>query len=173
MQIPNGYWPSHLKERALSLRADSSEDSIKGQFKVMVHQLAFRSTGKLLPEYSDGVDIVHTCGNGRRKSIRTRPQEAAGVPCIEPSHLAIASHKVNMEAQKCRSLVKCEHCGLLSRVCKHVPMCKAGRELEGQYESTCNEKVVEITIKYKSGRTVKVSTKDLEIESSSHDSDFV
>jgi hypothetical protein len=82
----------------------------KGQMKVMLHQLAFRSTGNLIPNYESNIDIVHLCQNGRKG-------------CFNPKHLSLSNHKDNMQSQGCKVFVVCQNCKLLTHSCSHQPKC--------------------------------------------------
>jgi hypothetical protein len=124
----------------------------KGRFKVMVHQLAFRSTGAQLPAYADNNDLCHVCGNGRKS-------DSSG-PCINPVHLQIGEHKTNMNAQGCLGIVTCTTCTSDIPVCNHTPKCRPTKRTKVE-DSDC---VVKVVLHYESGRT---KTVELYAESSS------
>jgi hypothetical protein len=143
IQIPKKYWPHDFLNRT----------EAKGQYKVMVHQLAFRATGNLLPSYNEGFDITHTCGNGK---VLPKKTSNPSRPCITKQHLSISLHHRNMEAQRCKPLVDCENCKLFTRRCDHEPACYGGDKQEKEYNLQKSE-VKEITVTYRNGKTVRIN----------------
>lgn len=94
----------------------------KGSWKVNVSHLAWRAMGNLLLPYTDGYDIVHTCHNG---SVKDSKKKISG--CIDSDHINIATHKENMDSQRCIVSVKCIcGCDKTIDVCNHNPKCIKG-----------------------------------------------
>jgi len=144
VQIPKAHWPEAL----------SRECQKKGQYKVAVHQLAWRSSGHQVPDYESNQDIVHTCGRGKPKAGST-PRE--GRPCINRDRLAVGTHGANMAAQGCSSLVRCFHCCLLTRSCQHQPPCIAGKEEEEEFVRQGEKGIKEIVVFYSNGEEKRVT----------------
>lgn len=141
IQIPKRLWPEKYK--------NITEE--KGQYKVMVHQLSYRATGTKLPNYSDNIDIVHLCGNGK---VLPNCDSDRNRPCIFKEHLEIAHHKLNMNAQNCKPIIKCRNCNLFTNICSHKPVCKAEETLETDYKKQ-HSMIESITIRFKNGKILE------------------
>lgn len=135
VQIPKRLWPPAFRE--------ITEE--KGQYKVMVHQLAYRATGKKVPNYAAGIDIIHTCGNGK---MNTKHEFSTTKPCINSAHLNTAGHRANMMAQRCQPIIRCKHCKLLTRQCNHEPNCHGGDGIENEFAQQEQRQIVKIIVVY-------------------------
>jgi hypothetical protein len=124
----------------------------KGQFKVAVHQLAERAKGVLLPDYSDNIDLHHTCGSGKLLPGDVSPHRRK--PCITQAHIDQGTHAMNMSAQGCQPILQCPHCNLFFRGCHHKPACFAGNALEQLLNG--QEQVNSVEVTFASGKRVRI-----------------
>lgn len=125
-------WPSDHPAIGGVTITDWKKDKIK--FRVMVHHLAYRHASK--KEIPPEADVMHLCGNGKA-AVKNDPNRG----CIEQSHMAVGSHRSNMNAQGCVGTGICQWCNLVTNMCPHTPRCMTGSFLPDDVV------LVEVTLK--------------------------
>ena len=136
-QYPRVVVPKHL------LLDPVLQELPQQQRRVSVAALAFKSSGNIIPHYSQNLDLKHSCSRG--KCSLTNPQG-----CITQKHLSLGSHAENMAEQHCVPVVSCKFCGLLSLVCHHNPRCVSSLSEMILQQKRVNRVVIE----YSDGSTV-------------------
>jgi len=110
--------------------------------------MALRSKGFSIPDYSENIDVTHSCGKG--KCSETNPK-----PCISLQCLSLGKHSDNMNQQRCKPVVECDNCGLLTKACTHTPTCTS----QLTFKLIDQKKVKQIIIYYEDGTSETVIPK--------------
>lgn len=132
--------PASIKEQYL--KREWKQD--KKLCRAYVHQIAWRSLDKMLPEYEKGIDICHTCGEGMAEEC-----------CINRDHLELGDHKDNLQAIACQPFTQCQYCQLVNIICPHKPTCTGDKVLtqkaQSDLKSFGSKKITNVTFMFDDG----------------------
>jgi len=158
IKIPVKYKPRYSPEIQKMFETNS------GATKVMLHQIAWRSRGELVPDYDDGIDLSHTCRRGQVRfegaKNESRNADTCNAGCFNKDCLELSSHKDNLLRSNCVSIQKCSYCQLYTNHCIHHPSCGSKDQISRSNLTTQEQKkIVKIVIIYEDGSSNEIIPK--------------
>jgi hypothetical protein len=150
VQLPQGLF-NKIPEIKSMLGAKGEK---RGLLKVALHQLAWRAAGNLVPDFTSGVDLSHTCKRGQALFAGGGQRKASDVErgCFNHEHLELVDHKINLDRGTCAPITECPYCRCLAFACAHMPRCGyANDALAARLDA---QQVARVQVTFADGRQV-------------------